>query len=436
MNGNPVSEAGGWPAAVLHMDGDSFFVACEQAIHPELRGKPVITGKERGIVAAASYEAKARGVQRGVRLSDALKICPELICVPSDYEVYSIYSNRMYDILRRFSPVVEEYSIDEAFADLPGGQETADYEKIACSVQETMKRELDISVSVGVSLTKVLAKVASKYRKPKGLTIIPEAEIYSYLAQVPIGKVWGIGRRTTDFLLNKGITTAAQFARADQRFVQKTFAKPFKEIWQELNGQKVLFVDGTPKTTYQSISKIKTFTPPSADAAFVFAQLVKNLENACIKARRYQLAPKRLVVQLRSQDFEDNAVEVKLSRPSVYPAEIAPLLHHAFSTLFRPRCRFRATAIVLADLIAINNIQLNLFEDPLQIGRMARIYNAMDTLSARFGKHTVHLGASLPVKKQLQHEGARGDIPQRRKNLLKHENFRQRLSLPLLDMEV
>ena len=93
-----------WPRAIMHIDADAFFASCEQAIHPELRGRPVICGKERGIVAAASYEAKARGVSRGVRLSEVKKICPDAVILPSDYETYSLFSVRMFDILRRFSP--------------------------------------------------------------------------------------------------------------------------------------------------------------------------------------------------------------------------------------------------------------------------------------------------------------------------------------------
>lgn len=107
-----------WPGAIMHMDADAFFASCEQAIHPELKGRPVITGKERGIVAAASYEAKRRGVDRGMSLWEVKKVCPDAVILPSDYETYSLFSVRMFEILRRFSPAVEEYSIDEAFVDL------------------------------------------------------------------------------------------------------------------------------------------------------------------------------------------------------------------------------------------------------------------------------------------------------------------------------
>src|SRR5512143_740842 len=144
-----------WPRAILHVDADAFFASCEQAIHPELRGRPVITGKERGIVAAASYEAKARGVSRGVRLSEVKKICPEAVILPSDYETYSLFSVRMFEILRRFSPDVEEYSIDEAFVDLTGLRRSSHgpYELIARAMQTAIETELGITVSAGVSLS-------------------------------------------------------------------------------------------------------------------------------------------------------------------------------------------------------------------------------------------------------------------------------------------
>ncbi|HZX47902.1 MAG TPA: hypothetical protein VFF47_01640, partial [Nitrospirota bacterium] len=146
-----------WPRAIMHMDADAFFASCEQAIHPELKGRPVITGKERGIVAAASYEAKAMGVERGMRLFEAKKVCPDVVLLPSDYETYSLFSIRMFEILRRFSPDVEEYSIDEAFVDLTGLRRRfhGPYSDIALRVQDTVVKELGISVSIGVSLTKV-----------------------------------------------------------------------------------------------------------------------------------------------------------------------------------------------------------------------------------------------------------------------------------------
>lgn len=160
------------PKAIIHVDCDAFFASVEQAMNPELRGKPVITGKERGIASAMSYEAKRLGVTRGMRLFEIKKICPDAIILPSDYETYSLFSKRFYGILRRFTPDVEEYSIDEAFAELSGLRRVyrTSYEEIAIKIKKTVESELGITVSVGLSLTKSLAKICSKENKPSGFT--------------------------------------------------------------------------------------------------------------------------------------------------------------------------------------------------------------------------------------------------------------------------
>ena len=152
-----------------------------------------------------------------------------------------------------------------------------------------------------------------------GLHSYPE-ERYIFIWKNCLWKNLGIGPNTSAFLGKFGIKTALEFARKDERFIQKHLSKPYQEIWHELNGRSICPVISESKSSYQSISKAKTFTPPSKDKAFIFAQLSKNLENACIKARRYKLAAARLIVFLRTQDFRDSGIEIKLSRPTAYPA--------------------------------------------------------------------------------------------------------------------
>ncbi len=427
-----------FPQAIMHIDVDAFFASCEQAIHPELRGRPVITGKERGIVAAASYEAKARGVQRGMRLFEVKKACPECIILPSDYETYSLFSIRLFEIVRRFSPDVEEYSIDEAFVDLTGLRRSfhGSYESIAADMRRTIETELGITVSAGVSLSKVLAKIASRHSKPNGLTVIPGREIHVYLESLPVEKVWGIGPNTTAFLHKHGIATALQFARKEEGWADRYLSKPYREIWHELNGRSVYPVTAQAKDSYQSISKVRTFTPPSADATFVFAQLSKNLENACIKARRYRLAAGRLIVFLRKQDFTSTGVEIKLNKPSSYPLELIELLREGFGRVFEPHGLYRQTGVVLAGLVPEDSVQYGLFDNRARIDKMSRIYGSLDQLSQKYGKHTIQHGASLPAGLQAQHEGDRGDVPARKSALLKGENRRQRLGMPMLHIKI
>ena len=426
-----------WPAAIMHLDADAFFAACEQVMHPQLRGKPVATGKERGIVAAASYEAKACGIERGMRVHEAKRLCPQLVFLPSDYESYSLFSVRMFQILRRFSPEVEEYSIDEAFVDLTGlrRQFHCSYGEIARKIQSTIAKELGLSVSIGISLTKVLAKIGSKFAKPHGLVAIPGRDIHHYLATLPVEKVWGIGSNTATYLRKLKITTALEFARKDEPFIKKRFSKPFQEIWHELNGRVMYPLETQPKTQYKSISKCKTFTPASANEAFVYAQLSRNLENACIKARRYHLAARRISIFLRTQDYHDSAIQLRLTRASAFPPDIMPLLRDGFCTMWQERVLYRATAVVLSHL-GPEKTQLGLFDDPVQLDKMMQLHCAIDELAARYGKHTVLLGTSLPTKLQTQHEGERGDVPWRKTALFTGENERQRLGLLVLDVEV
>ena len=227
-----------YPKAIIHVDGDGFFAACEVARNPSLRGKPVVTGAERGIVSAATYEAKALGISRGIRLSDVKKICPEAIIVSSDYELYSLYSLRMYEIMRRYTPMVEEYGIDECFGDLTGLRRMhhLGYEEIARKIKDDLQQELDITFSVGLSCTKVLAKIGSKYAKPNGFTPIRLIEKDTYLGNTKVGAVWGIGPQTAELLNKYGVQTALEFIHKDEAWVKRILTKPGHELWQELQG--------------------------------------------------------------------------------------------------------------------------------------------------------------------------------------------------------
>ena len=273
-----------FPRAILHIDGDAFFASCEQSRDPSLRGKPVITGKERGIASSMSYEAKARGVTRGMRLSDIKKVCPDAVFLPSDYETYSLLSTRFYAIERRYTPEVEEYGIDECFADITGLRRLhrTSYAKIAEKIKHDLDTELGFTFSIGLGPNKLIAKIGSKWKKPSGLTVIPGREIHIFLKDLPVEKLWGVGPATTAFLNKYGIKTALQFAQQHENFVHSKLSKPFVEIWQELNGHCILQLETKPKESYASIQKVKTFTPPSSDRTFVFSQLCKNIENACM----------------------------------------------------------------------------------------------------------------------------------------------------------
>ncbi|HYA13681.1 MAG TPA: DNA polymerase IV [Syntrophales bacterium] len=424
-----------WPQAIIHIDGDAFFTSCEEAIHPELKGKPLITGGERGIVACASYPAKKLGIKRGVPLHEAKALCPELIILPSDYETYSLFSRRMFNIIRRFTPQVEEYSIDEAFADLTGMRRSlhASYEAITLRIKSEIQKELGITISAGLSLTKVLAKVASKHKKPDGFTAIPGRLIARYLQDLPVRKIWGIGHATTSYLEKMGVITALEFARLPENTVKDRFTKPGVEIWRELRGEAVYPVLPEEKSTYASISKMKTFAPPTADREYLFAHLLRNLESACIKARRYSLAARKIVPLLKKNNFDTVGTEAKLSRPSVYPLELSQLLQELFDQLYDGKEIYRATGVILLDLVPDTPVQYSLFEDPVKAEKIRHLYEAADTLGGKYGKHTLHLGGSHPI--EVFGKGRRGAPTVRDQTRMYGETKRKHLGLPILHVK-
>ncbi len=428
--GAPVS----LPRAILHIDGDAFFASCEVAKNPALRGKPVVTGKERGIVSAATYEAKARGVKRGMTLVEVRRVCPDAIILPSDYETYSLFSERMYAIVRRFTPDVEEYSIDECFADLTGLRSSLhmSYPQIAVKIKEQLDRELGMTFSIGVSATKTLAKIGSKWNKPSGLTVISLLDSKEYLKRLQVGDVWGIGVQTTALLNKYGVRTAYDFASKSEDWVHAHVAKPYFETWQELNGVVAHELDLSGRATYQSISKTKTFTPPSSEMSFVHAQLSKNVENACIKARRWGLSTQTVFFFLKTQDFHYHGCEVSLPLPTANPIEILKWINHYFIKVYKKGVLYRATGVTLVNLIEEGTTQLDLFGAVTKSEAVMRVFDSTDKLAARYGKHVVYLGSSFKAMKFGAHLGERGDVAERTTLLFKGESSRRRLAIPML----
>ena len=425
-----------FPQAILHVDGDAFFTSVEQAMHPALKGRPVVSGKERGIIACASYEAKALGIKRGVSLWEARKKCPDLVILPSDYESYSIYSKRMFEIMRRYTPAVEEYSIDEGFADLTGLRRLPrmSYKQIAIKLQREIQQELDLTVSVGLSLSKGLCKIASDYRKPHGITAVQGKHIHLFLQRIPLAEVWGFGPNTVQLLSKHGLKTAYDFILRPEKWVGKLLGKPGREIWHELRGVNLLPVTPAPKPAHVSLGKGKTFTTPSADKAFVYAKLVRNVESAFIKLRRHQQRTQEIYISLRLRDYQQFGLGARLSRATDSTQEVLPAVRELFEQLFKDGGTYRTTQVVLTRLETAKDTQFDLFENRLRIEKFETLARTVDAINARFGKHKISSGTALDIVKTPGN--SRTELPWRKMNLLPGETVRQRLYLPRLNIKV
>lgn len=431
----PISVAT-YPQAILHIDADAFFASVEQALRPELRGKPLVTGQERGIIACPSYEAKALGIRRGLPLHEAREICPDLVVLPSDYETYSLFSKRMFDIIRRYTPAVEEYSIDEAFADMTGMRRLhrASYEDIGRRIQSEIHNELDLTVSVGLSLTKTLAKLCSKFRKPNGFTGVRGRHIHLLLQRIPIDNVWGFGPNTAAMLHKFGLRTAYDYVMRPEQWARATLHKPGHDLWHELRGNSMWKVCPDDKQSYATIVKSKTFTPPSSDRDFVYAKLIRNLENALAKARRYTLRARAIGVVLRHQDFGHAGLEARMNRPTAATTDIVPVVRKVFERIFNPQQSYRSSMIVLGALESDRSQQYELFEEPLRIDKLRRVSLTLDRLNEQFGKYTVRAATSLFL--ETHPDTPRETRTSRFDALAKGETERRHLRIPRLGIKV
>ncbi|MFH1188716.1 MAG: DNA polymerase IV, partial [bacterium] len=302
-----------WPEAILHIDGDAFFASVMQSVNSNLKGKPIATGKERGIATAFSYEAKRMGVRRGMTLSQIKKVCPSCLYVETDYDLCNLVSQRMFSIIKNYSPTVEKYSIDEGFVDIKGlrRMHRKTYEEIALAIKKEIEEKLDITVSVGLSINKSLAKLASSFRKPSGFTPVQGKHIEYLLKQCTTQNIWGLGPNTAAYLAKHNIKTALEFASLSEEFILSHLSKPYFEIWQELRGVKVFTLDTQPKDTYKSISKTETFTPPTNNKELLWSYLFRHIEDAFGKARRYKYAVGTISLFLKTQQFSYRATECK-----------------------------------------------------------------------------------------------------------------------------
>lgn len=376
-----------WPNVILHLDGDAFFASVMQSVNPSLKGKPVITGSERGIATAISYEAKKYGIKRGMPIWEMKKICPKCIVIETDYELVDLYSQKMFSIIRSFTPCVEEYSVDEGFADIQGMRKplNMNYAEIGKAIKDKVESSLGISVSVGISITKSLAKLASSFRKPSGLTVVKDRHIDKLLELTAINDVWGIGSNTSAYLKKFGVNTALDFALKPEEFINKHLTKPFFEIWKELRGEKIYDLNTDGKTSYRGISDTATFKPPTNNKDKLWAKLIFHVEEAFQKARRYNYSVGKINLFLKTQQFSFHSTEVKLQEKIAYPYLIRKELKEAFEKIYKKNVPYRTTGCHISDFEENASVQPSLFSDRKYEEKIKKIYPLYESRKIDFG---------------------------------------------------
>ncbi|MDP2690849.1 MAG: DNA polymerase IV [bacterium] len=392
-----------WPNAIIHCDADAFYVGCEISRHPELRGKPVVvTGKLGGIVLAKSYDLKARGVKTGQPIWEIKKQHSDIIVLNTDFEFYNDLSAKMFAILRQWSPDVEVYSVDEAFIDIKGFRRLykKDYGQIAYAIKEQIKQQLGITVSVGVSTSKTLAKMAAEVNKPDGVTVISAKQIQEWLPKFHVSDVPGFGRNTVPLLEKFGIHTCADFVNLTQDTVKSILHRPGVDLWRELQGEQVHSVENSFAPN-KIITRTSSFEPITTNQKFLWAHTIRQLERA-IEALHYdhQLT-REISLYLRDKAFNRYDWKYELSVPTKSFSILLDALKKIWREHFPTGALIRSSGVTLSRLSFNAGLQLTLFEDPGLIIRKDELEKSKHHIKEKFGNLAIRSASSLRLKQRL-----------------------------------
>jgi DNA polymerase IV len=398
-------------ASILHVDMDAFFVSVELLERPELRGRPVIVGgqpNQRGVVTAASYEARKYGVHSAMPLRTAGRLCPHGVYLDGRHKKYAEWGDRVATILAKFSPTVEMVSIDEAYLDLScterlHGPPFAASDKLL----RLITRSTGLPCSGGLATTRLVAKVASDQAKPRGLLWVAPGAEACFLAPLPVRKIPGIGKVTERALRALSIETVEQLAAFPQEKLEKIFGQWGDALYRKARGgdSYEFLIDAEPK----SISHNHTLGEDTADPAALSAVLSHLSQKACKRLREAGLAARTLTLTIRYAGFDTYTRSKTLSDPASLDSDIFAVIQELFRRHRNCSRKVRLLGVSLSGLTH-GGEQLELL-DAERRARLGQLTRAADKLRDRFGFDSVQFGGSLPARKEVNRE--RDGLPSR-----------------------
>jgi len=382
-------------SSILHVDMDAFFVSVELLERPDLRGKPVVVGgrpDQRGVVSAASYEARKYGVQSAMPLRTAGRLCPHAIFLDGHHDKYTEWSDRVASILAKFSPLVEMVSIDEAYLDLSGterlhGPPFAAADKLLRQITQSTK----LPCSGGLATTRLVAKVASDQAKPRGLVWVAPGMEACFLAPLPIRKIPGIGEVTERALRALGIETVEQLASHQQEKLEKIFGQWGTALYRKARGGDAyeFLIDAEPK----SISQNHTFGEDTADVAQMETMLSHLSQKACKRLREAGLSARTLTLTIRYTGFETHTRSKTMSEPVRLDADIFAVFFGQLREHRDVQRKVRLLGVALSGL-SHGAEQLDLLEADRR-EKLDKLTEATDRLRDKYGFGSVQFGGSL-----------------------------------------
>jgi len=373
------------------IDCDSFFVSCEQAENPELKGKPVcVLSNNDGCVVSRSKEAKQMGIPMGIPYFMAKKDYPDAIYLSGRHSVYKTYSKKVMKIIGDFCPQIQIYSIDEAFGDISGLDKyfETDYIGVAKLLQKEIKEKTDIPVSIGISTSKTLAKYASDMSKNNGgiMAILESSD--EILKNIKLAEVWGVGRKLSKKMEDLSLYNALDITVKPDKWVSEKFGKNGVMLKHELLGEMMYpLEDEKPPKSIQDTSSMKKFT---SDKKILKCELKNHILISCQKLRNYGGYCSEVGVMLKTKDFKVYFLKEKLKYPSNFEMDISKTAYKLFDKIYNADLLYRSTGIILEGISYGKDLQLSFFEDNTQVS--SKLAKTLDKINQKYGKNSIKAG--------------------------------------------
>ncbi len=380
--------------SIIHVDMDAFYASVEQRDKPELRGKPVVVGAApggRGVVSAASYEARQFGVRSAMPSIQAQRLCPQALFVPVDMPRYLQASRAVMAILGGYTPLLEQISVDEAFLDVTGSRRLfGSAEQIGRQIKQRIASELSLVASVGIAANKFIAKVASDHGKPDGFVIVPAGEERRFLDPMPVSRLWGVGKATEERLRQLGIRTIRQLAAYPEEVLQRQFGELGGHLHRLANG-----IDDRPVETgrdAKSVSAEHTYQQDTREQDTIERTLLALAEDVGARLRSQELRGRTVQLKLRFDDFHTITRRRTLPGPT-----------DANDTIYKTVCALLAEVPLEGRLVRLLGVGVSGFDRPAQASLFAdeevqehsALDDAVDALRKRYGSDTIRRGKLL-----------------------------------------
>jgi DNA polymerase IV len=384
------------PRTIFHLDMDAFFASIEQRDTPAFHGRPLIVGAKpgtRGVVCAASYEARKFGVRSAMPISEAVRRCPQGCFVVPRHDAYVRESEAVMAVLEDFTPSIEQVSIDEAFLDMSGTQKLFGKPvDIAKKMAGRIETELRLTASIGIAPNKFLAKIASDLDKPRGITLAPfdPVAIVNWLAPMPVGRIWGIGKKTDAVLQGLGIATVGDLQALSLEQLSGRFGKQGEDLFALSRGIDDRPVDRGDEV--KSVSREYTFNVDSGDREAWKRVLFSLAQDVSRRARRKGIKGNTVVLTYRRPDFSRHSKRAPLAKR---PTNVAKFIYEDVLALLE-RISEKSLRLIGVGITGLDEeVQTSLFSGEHTTVALETAEAAMDSIVARFGKEIIAKGREL-----------------------------------------